>query len=395
MNSIVKYIVDTGILIIILLVLYLLNPFNMGFLFGYLLIPVVFLKSNFIKENLDLDFVLLFLFSIFYALFYSFSADPAEGKQFILIYSLSPPTFYLIGKYLVRTKPPTNTIFYILFFITAIFSISAVISVFLNFQEGGFAQLDRSIPMFWDGSPVSATIMGGFLTFNMCIPALLISTQGKKGIVFNVGTLILFILSLICVLRLGSRTQLGIFLITTVFAILYMLPRQSIKKNVWLFGLLAVVIVFLIRNVSFDLNADWLTTFAGRLSRGTGELASGGGRTERWIKSLEYMVSYPLGWEQKEFGYSHNLWLDVLRVSGIIPFIILIVYSIRSFIQIKRTVLINKESTYLNTQIIIYAIAMFLLFMMEPIFEGLFSLFVVFCIYKGIINKHYSSISQC
>ncbi|WP_157378278.1 O-antigen ligase family protein [Arenibacter latericius] len=367
----------------------------MGFLFGYLLIPVVFLKSNFIKENLDLDFVLLFLFSIFYALFYSFSADPAEGKQFILIYSLSPPTFYLIGKYLVRTKPPTNTIFYILFFITAIFSISAVISVFLNFQEGGFAQLDRSIPMFWDGSPVSATIMGGFLTFNMCIPALLISTQGKKGIVFNVGTLILFILSLICVLRLGSRTQLGIFLITTVFAILYMLPRQSIKKNVWLFGLLAVVIVFLIRNVSFDLNADWLTTFAGRLSRGTGELASGGGRTERWIKSLEYMVSYPLGWEQKEFGYSHNLWLDVLRVSGIIPFIILIVYSIRSFIQIKRTVLINKESTYLNTQIIIYAIAMFLLFMMEPIFEGLFSLFVVFCIYKGIINKHYSSISQC
>lgn len=395
MNSIVKYIVDTGILIIILLVLYLLNPFNMGFLFGYLLIPVVFLKSNFIKENLDLDFVLLFLFSIFYALFYSFSADPAEGKQFILIYSLSPPTFYLIGKYLVRTKPPTNTIFYILFFITAIFSISAVISVFLNFQEGGFAQLDRSIPMFWDGSPVSATIMGGFLTFNMCIPALLISTQGKKGIVFNVGALILFILSLICVLRLGSRTQLGIFLITTVFAILYMLPRQSIKKNVWLFGLLAVVIVFLIRNVSFDLNADWLTTFAGRLSRGTGELASGGGRTERWIKSLEYMVSYPLGWEQKEFGYSHNLWLDVLRVSGIIPFIILIVYSIRSFIQIKRTVLINKESTYLNTQIIIYAIAMFLLFMMEPIFEGLFSLFVVFCIYKGIINKHYSSISQC
>ncbi|WP_157373863.1 O-antigen ligase family protein [Arenibacter certesii] len=367
----------------------------MGYLFGYLLTPVVFLKSSFIRENLDLDFVLLILFSIFYALFYSFSADAADGKQFILIYSLSPPTFYLVGKFLVRLKPTSNTVFYILFFIGAIFSISAVISVFLNFQEGGFAQLDRSIPMFWDGSPISATIMGGFLTFNMCIPAVLITTQGKKGVAFNIGALCLFILSLICALRLGSRTQLGIFLITTVFAILYMLPRQSIKKNVWLFGLMAAVILYLIRNVSFDLNADWLTTFAGRMSGGTGELASGGGRTERWIKSLEYMLSHPLGWDIKEFGYSHNLWLDVLRVAGIIPFVILIIYSIRSYIQIKRTILINKESIYLNTQILIYAIAMFLLFMMEPIFEGLFSFFIVFCIYKGIINKYYSHISQC
>ena len=142
------------------------------------------------------------------------------------------------------------------------------------------------------------------------------------------------------------------------------------------------------------MNADWLTTFAGRMSGGVGEVASGGGRTERWAKSFEYLFIHPLGWNLKEFGYSHNMWLDVLRVSGIIPFVLLIIYSIKSFFQVKRAIAISKENVLLNGQILFYAIAFFLLFMVEPIFEGLFSLFVVFCLYKGILNKYYANLNQ-
>src|SRR5690606_28830841 len=149
-----------------LIILYLLNPFGKDYLIGYLLLPLIFIQSDFIKSNLDHDFLLLFFFSVLYALFYSFNADATQGRQYIFIYALFPPTFYLLGKLLTRGNPDPTTIFYILFGIGSIFSISAAISVYLNFQAGGFAQLERTIPMFWNGNPVSATIMGAFFTFN-------------------------------------------------------------------------------------------------------------------------------------------------------------------------------------------------------------------------------------
>ncbi|WP_147321463.1 MULTISPECIES: O-antigen ligase [unclassified Arenibacter] len=205
---------------------------------------------------------------------------------------------------------------------------------------------------------------------------------------------LLFVISLTCAIRLGSRTQLVIFLFTSIVSVIYIFPRQTYKQNIYLLILLTVCIGFVLRNVSFDLNADWLTTFAGRMSGGVGEVTSGGGRTERWIKSFEYLFTHPLGWEAKEFGYSHNMWLDVLRAGGIIPFILLIIHSIKSFFQIKRTITISKANILLNGQILFYAIAFFLLFMVEPIFDGLFSSFVVFCLYKGIVNKYYTNLSQ-
>ncbi|WFO17299.1 O-antigen ligase family protein [Cellulophaga baltica 4] len=330
------------------------------------------------------------LFSVIYGLFYSFGAENSLGTQYIFIYMITPPVFYLFGKYLIKDKILNqNNIFYIILCVVTVFSLSAVISVFLNFHEGGFAQLDRTIPMFWNGAPVSATIMGGFLTFNMCIPALLISNQGKKGIIFNILLSTLFAITLVCVLRLGSRTQLGIFLITTIISLIYVIPKQSFKRNLLLFVFIGAIIFFITKNISFDLNQDWLTTFADRMDKGGSDIASGGGRTERWEKSFRNLFEKPLGWDVREFGYSHNLWLDVLRVSGFIPFFLLVIFSIKSLIQIRKIVLLKPNNILLNSQIIIYSIAFFLLFMVEPIFEGLFTFFVLFCLFKGSINKYY------
>ncbi len=394
MQTLFLYIKNTGFVICGLLALYLLNPFNYGYAFGYIIATLVFINGRFLSENMDMDLFLLFLFSVIYALFYSFEAENTQGKQFIAIYAITPPFFYLLGKFLVRHHPTPKVIFYVLFGIGCVFSISAVISVLLNFLEGGFTQTERTIDMFWTNEPVSATVMGAFLTFNMCIPALIISSQGKNGILFNAISIGVFILSLICVLRLGSRTQLGIFILTTILSLFYIVPKQSLKKNIILMVLIAGVMAYILKRVSFDFDADWLTTFSDRMSNGSNDIASGGGRTERWSKSFRNLFEKPLGWDLDEFGYSHNMWLDTLRVSGIIPFIILIIYSIRSFRQIKRTINLKTDFIALNAQILIYGTAFFLLFMVEPVMEGIFSFFVLFCIFKGVINKYYVNSDQ-
>lgn len=380
------YINQVGFLVVFLFVLYLINPLNMGFLFGYLLLPFIYINTNKLKENLDKDFLLLFLFALVYGLFYAI--NPEDGIQYIIVYSFFPPAFYLLGKFWFDPVEEDKSIFFIFFLISAIYSLPVVISVYLNFLEGGFVQVERSIPYIWTNEPLSATVMGAYLTLNMCIPALLIVGRRSIPLVFKIIMVVLFILSIICSIRLGSRTQLSVFLITSIVAVVYMLRRQSAKQNAILLLFLGATVVFVLNTISFDLNEDWLTSFAGRMEGKGDNAASAGGRTERWAKSFEFMIKKPLGWDLKEFGYSHNLWLDVLRAGGIISFIILIIYSIRSFIQI-RSILKSTENLFINGLILTYALGFLLIFMVEPILDAAFSLFVLFCFFKGFINKYF------
>lgn len=390
MKTIHHYLSKIGYPLVFFLALFLLNPFNLGFVPGYFLVALLFVfKKKVVATNLDGDFILLFVLSLTYAVFYAL--NPVTGIQYIFIYALFPGGFYLLGKYLVQVNSSSRSIFLFLIVLGAVFSISALISVLINLREGGFAQTDRSIPMFWNEVPLSATLMGSFFTMNMCIPALLIGSYKRNKLYFNVIALLLFLFSLACVIRIGSRTQLIIFVFTCIISIFYIFPKQSYKQNAFLITVLSIIVVVILNKVSFDLKQDWLTTFAGRMEgNGGGDIASGGGRTSRWIKSFEYLFSHPLGWDAHEFGHSHNMWFDVLRVSGVIPFALLVIYSVKSFFHVKRSIRVHPENLFFNNQLLIYAVGFLLIFMVEPIFDAAFSLFVIFCLYKGIINKYYA-----
>jgi hypothetical protein len=369
----------------LLLAIYLINPFNLGFLLGYTIFALLIIKGEFLKNNIDFDVILLTTFSFIYAAFYALNLE--FGLQFILIYAVFPPTFYLLGKYLCTKVESEETLFISLFFVGFLLSFSGLISILLSINEGGFGQIERSLPLFWENRIVSATVMGSFFPLNMSIPALLVVRQIKLSLILRIFMITVFILSLLCILRIGTRTQIVISLFTLLFALIYSIPRQSLKKNIIIFSIFSIGIVFIIQNVTFDLNSDFLSAFADRMeNNGGSDIASGGGRSSRWVKSFENLFTKPLGWSVKEFGHSHNMWLDVLRASGVIPFLLLVIFTIRSVIKIKRVSNLNKEMLSFFNQIRVYALALFLLFMVEPIFEGMFSTFVLFCFLMGVIT---------
>jgi hypothetical protein len=103
---------------------------------------------------------------------------------------------------------------------------------------------------------------------------------------------------------------------------------------------------------------------------------------------MENIFSKPFGWELEEFGFSHNLWLDVARFGGIIPFSLLLILTYRSVRIFIRTIKANNQSLLLNTVLICYLLALFLIFMVEPIMEGLFFLFSIYCLFTGMSKKH-------
>lgn len=377
-----------GFLEILLLIGYLINPFKFGFIFGYPIILLLLLKQDFIKKSLDNNFFILLLFSGTYALFYGL--DPIQGTQYFFIYLIFPPLFYLYGKYICSKAENEKELFIILIALGGIYSFSGLLSVLQNIMSGGLGQINRSIPMFWapNSAGIGATIMGAFFTLNMCIPALLVKRPPKSRILL-ISSIILFLLSLLCILRLGTRTQIGILIITLFVSLAYVVPKQSLKKNVMLFLIFAIGIALILQNISFDLKSDWLLAFADRMGDGANSnLSSGGGRTDRWVKSIEYMFTKPLGWKLEEFGHSHNLWLDTLRVAGIFPFIFLVIFSVKTFFKIKQASALNKSHVFFSNQIRIYALGFFLMFMVEPILEGMFPLFVVFCTFTGVVNQY-------
>jgi len=381
-NSIIK---SLGYIRVILFLTYLIDPFNFGYLFGVVLIISIITDKHF-KDKLDFNFTLLLLFSFCYAVFYTFNLE--LGSQFILIYALFPGGFYLIGKTFNNKNLNYTQLFYLLFASGLIFSLPAMASVLTSIYDKGFVVIERDVPMIWGGNVIPATNMAAYFVLNMSIPAFLVAGFKKFNLPLKLLMITTFILSVVCVLRLGSRTQLSIFFITFVISLFYLIRRQTVKQNVALFGVLFLIFNVFISYVSFDKDSDIMSAFAGRMESKKYGAATAGGRTERWTKSIINLWEKPLGWDVTDFGFSHNLWFDIARVGGTLSFILLLIFTIKNAFYIKKAILLMPKNALLNTAFICYGLSFYLLFFVEPIFDGYFPLFVFYCFFLGIIAQY-------
>jgi len=380
-----SYIKQIGLIYLIPFILYLLDPFGKGFLFGYILILLLLLNIKKLILVIDRDFVFLSFFSISYALFYA--VELKSGIQFIFIYALFPGFFYLLGKYLIVDGIRPRQIVLLLFSIGFIFSLSSFISVLINLREGGFAQLSREIPNFWNGKATKATLMAAYLTFNMTIPIIFLIRKPKTPILLQLLGGIIFIASLLSVFRLGSRTQLVICILSIVLSLLFVIPRQSFKTNIQLLFFILILSALVLKFVPLNLDADYFSVLGSRLQE-SNNTSSAGGRTSLWIQGVENLFTYPLGWQGPNVRYAHNLWLDVARYAGLLPFILLVIFSFRSLRNTYKATRKAPNELLLNTTLLIYTMASMLIFFVEPIMEGLFFLFTVYCLFQGIINAY-------
>jgi|TARA_R110000744_G_scaffold103809_2_gene198930 hypothetical protein len=383
-----SYLKEIGYIYLIPFIIYLINPFGIGFLFGYALILVILLNGKKMIHYLDRDFIFLSLFSITYALFYA--VYPISGVQLIFIYALFPGFFYLFGKYLVLPQMNPVHLVFVLFTIGFIFSISPLISVVINLREGGFVQLNREIPLFWNGKDTKATLMAAYLTFNMCLPIIYLIKKTKIPILLQLTAGIIFITSLLSVFRLGSRTQLFICLLSIVLSLLFVIPKQTIRANTKLFFFLLLISILVLNFVPLNLNADYFSVLGSRLQE-SGNTSSAGGRTSLWLQGLENLFIYPLGWQGPNVRYAHNLWLDVARYAGLLPFLLLVIFTFRSLRNTYKAVRKAPNELLLNTTLLIFTMASMLIFFVEPIMEGLFFLFTLYCLFQGIINAYLKS----
>ncbi|MBL7474042.1 O-antigen ligase family protein [Robertkochia sediminum] len=371
----------TDLVALAILSMFLINPFGFGFVFGYLLVLWVVLQPNLIAAITgDTMFWTLLLFSVVYGAFYAL--NPEQGIQYIIIYLTFPWTFYLLGKNMGAGVFDRDA-FYILFFLIATFySITPILSIGKNILNGGFVQFSRDIPNFWNGKIEKATLIAIPFAFQMLILAFLYTKKQYSKYLFNIAALLIFVLAMLCTFRIGSRTLLMVFFITSLLAFFLFFNKSSIGVKTLSLILMLIAAVYMIDYIYIDLNSDYLSVLGQRL-QDSDNAQSAGGRTERWMSSVENLIEHPLGWKLSEFGFAHNFWLDVARENGLLPLGILILFTIQSLKLWANFITNNLHDNRVIYLSLGFFVTSYSILFLEPIMNGAFDFFCVFCLVHG------------
>ena len=94
-------------------------------------------------------------------------------------------------------------------------------------------------------------------------------------------------------------------------------------------------------------------------------------RSYRWTDAFEKMFQYPFGWygKGKSYVFVHNMWLDIAKYSGIIPFILLVIVTIKSFITNYKILKIRESA--LAFIFFSLNLCFFLVAFVEPLYGGI------------------------
>lgn len=108
-------------------------------------------------------------------------------------------------------------------------------------------------------------------------------------------------------------------------------------------------------------------------------------RINMYILALTNVIDKPFG--DGTLDTAHNLWLDILKQTGWIPFMFLIVFT---FSAVKNISIFIKSKNFSESNrflVLSIIIAYFLNFFVEPIMKGAPYYFSSFCICLGCIEK--------
>lgn len=376
-------------LLLLLLLILFIDPFQKGLYVSFIL-AIYFITIELFSSLAAIDKlgILLILFSISYSVIYSMYPD--AHFTLILGYAIAPITFYAIGKYFWTKYRSYNIFYFLVIFLSLGYSLIPAISIIYHIIENGFSGT-RELRLITRDVASGGPLLGSFFTMNMAALGTLF-VHGSKKIENNIKiiSLAVFIISLLCVLRVASRTQLGIALISLLVTISYLSVKQSFSKNIRLIltiALLSIVLLFTISSDSAILN------ILNQRNNSEEVLMSGTGRTWLWKLSVNNIFEHPFGWELPSStsgagGYSHNLWLDVSRIGGIIPFFFLSFFTILCVYLVMKTIKVAPYKLYFNTTVLVLFFGLMAVFFVEPVIEGMFNLFLVYCLLIGILSGY-------
>ncbi len=361
-------------------------------LLGVFIIGVVISFYKKATFRFTLDLLILLLFSISY--FFLYIQYNIYNIGVILQLLVGPGALFLVGYIIVnkQRKIIINTVLVIVFG-TFTYGLLNMIN-YLNVY--GTDSLFRLVPDIWTGEYLSSTLQGTNFTLASCLLfycMLLLSNWEKKLLAL---LLILSVaISVWSSLVMGNRTvPLIIIIVFAANVFLYIsLTTGDIKKILKIFSF--TIISFSLLWWLYVINSFGIKEYilhSNLYLRMEQMSLKEDPRGIIYLTVFKQMFQYPLGGYRMALGglsYAHNLWLDVLYATGLIPFFFLTLYTVKSMYNIIRITINKNLDNHFKILLVSIFLAFLLNFMVEPILEGVPRIFLLFCLFSGMVRKYF------
>src|SRR5699024_3770554 len=382
------------ILLIAILILYSVNFNGIGFLIMMIFLPIYIIYSwkQYFNKTYLISLFILVLFGVTFSLsVYSFglmviNTIIATVVFPIVLYGVG----YMIGETDTYYTKSYKTIF-ILFVLLNIFillSYVKTISVFGSLEGAKSIYQERALIDVWGKDSIKATVVTVYLSFSLAVfPAFFIKNPKiKKGKILLLKTIIMFcaLSSFYITAQMASRTSIIIIGLSSLMIYLF-LHGFSLKKIIIpIITLLGIILMWvLFQSNIFGIKTWWSQTSVYNRFQSSGLESS---RYDAWKEVIKNMFNYPLGGRKIDISisYAHNLWLDVVYDAGVLPFILLIAFTLIAAFSLVRFIRLDFP-VFLKALLISIYVAFFTIFMTEPILatkERFY--FTVFCLIVGV-----------
>ena len=335
------------------------------------------------KYHIDISVVLLFLSLFLYTVLADFKlAD-------IVSITILPVTFMLLGKYLIISGRNKNEIWIGIAALVLGFTVHGVLNSFLYFYNGFTEGLGRMWKDIWSGVDLPATHQNVYVLpiISILFPAFLYWKKYKK---ICLSILLLNIFFLVHAIYSYSRIPILIWgiIIAGEFILFAVLNQNNIKAIKFqsvriIVGLLMVIslAVLLLKSGLVDTEKIMST-----LNRNGGILHNIRFRAQ--LNALRQLFVYPFGGYKMDLcglAHCHNVWLDIANAAGVIPFFLMVMYTVFSFLDLFKLLKDPRCSSSLKYVLSGLYFAFVLYYMVEPALMANVNFFVPWTYINGLI----------
>lgn len=345
---------------------------------------VIMVPYHFIQTQLwDKNSGILLLWGISYFIITTIYYTPNSWANEIG-YLLGPVTFYLCGKLFTHRLQNQGAVILMIATVCACSSITIFTMTFNDIAKGELIAYSRRFDV--QDAVLAATLYGLVAAITLSGLGFFIAARKNTSKYLNIVFLVLFAGSILTTIHLINRTGIIIALVCTIS----IMAVQGARRAGRMIVLLAIVSIITIAYFGTDWLAQSVEAYSYRNESGLG-LESGGGRFERWVDAIEKLFNYPFGWWLNHSTYNaqvHNLWLDIARVAGLIPFTLIVIFTVR---VISKQYKILKKYKDQPIAILTFGIilSMLLASAVEPVIEAKICYMCLLIFFAGIESQMY------
>ncbi len=346
---------------------------------GMFCFVLLFKKNKTIVVNMSI--VILFLFSLFYTIIIVYKGNYIRTA--VLTYFICPIAGYYIGYWLIRRDNYKCIVQYVL-----AIAIGRGLHGLLNmipYLQGEYS--GRNPIDFWTGSVLSSTGAGSLFIMSASLiyySISIIEHKRTKGLII----LLFAIASIFGAIQMGTRSCL---IISVVVFVMCILVFTDFKNSVSVKTLIVAIIIIMLIYIAYGINLfDLKVAFknSGLYRRMYVYEVESLGENARWSRQyymITHLFEYPIGAD--DLTYTHNFWLDIARLTGLIPFTIsvyLTILLLKSIYNGIISMLVNR-----STKILLFSVTIgtFMIFFVEPVLEGMPSLYIMLIIISAMCEK--------